>query len=200
MRRVTLLILVAAFGWWIYSVTRPVRYPPGVIVNREPVQAALTNEQVVPWTHGPYLLRALARYDIEARLLSRKFYRDDEISDLCPIDFAAGWGPMSDQSVLDRLSVWQTGRFFFWKYANPSPLPKEEIVGHASNTHLIPSSPEILAALKNVRTGDHFRLLGLLVEATKPGMNPVRSSLSRTDTAKGACEVMWVESVELIKK
>ena len=198
MRRIILLLLLALAGWWIYSISRPVRYPPGVLVKGEPVQSTITNEQAEPWAHGAYRLRALARYDITARLLSRKFYNGDEISDLCPIDFAVGWGPMSDQAVLDRVSVWQTGRFFFWKYQNPAPIAKEEIIKHAANMHLIPSTTEVATQLKSVRTGDLFRLRGLLVEATKPSLSPIRSSLTRTDTGKGACEVMWVESVERV--
>jgi hypothetical protein len=199
MRRILILALLALIGWWVFTVTRPMRYPPGVLVKAEPVQTMVAAEQAEAWPHGVYMVRPLARYDIQARLLSRKSYSSDEIADLCPVDFAVGWGPMSDQAVLDRLSVWQTGRFFFWKYQNPPPIPATEIISHASNMHLIPASDAIAAALKKVRTGDLFRLRGALVEATRAGLNPVRSSLSRTDTAKGACEVMWVESVEVMK-
>jgi hypothetical protein len=199
MRRILVLVLLALTGWWIYSISRPVRLAPGVLVKSEPVQSAITIEQADPWAHGAYRLRALAQFDITGRLLSRKFYSSDEISDLTPIDFAVGWGPMSDQAVLDRITVWQTGRFFFWKYQNPPPISKEAITAHATNMHLIPSTAEVAVKLKKVRTGDLFRLRGLLVEATKPGLNPVRSSLTRTDTGKGACEVVWVESVELLK-
>ncbi len=198
MRRILIPVLLALCGWWIYSISRPVRYPPGVLVHGEPIQSAITTEQSEPWAHGGYRVHALAGFDITARLLSRKFYNGDEISDLCPIDFAVGWGPMSDQAVLDRISVWQTARFFFWKYQNPPPIPKEEIVTHASNMHLIPSTPAVAAQLKTVRTGDLFRLRGLLVEATRPGSSTVRSSLTRTGTGKGACEVMWVELVERV--
>jgi hypothetical protein len=199
MRRILILILLALMGWWVYSVTRPTRYPPGVLIKGDPVQTFVASDQLEPWPHGVYMVRPLARYDIQARLLSRKSYSSDEIADLCPVDFAVGWGPMSDQAVLDRLSVWQTGRFFFWEYQNPPPIPKEEIISHASNMHLIPSSAAIETALKTVRTGNLFRLRGTLVEATRAGLGPVRSSLSRTDTAKGACEVMWVESVEILR-
>jgi len=35
---------------------------------------------------------------------------------------------------------------------------------------------------------------GYLIEATHPqGVKPWRSSLTRTDTGSGACELMWVE-------
>jgi hypothetical protein len=199
MRRIVVLLLLGLIGWWIYSITRPVRYAPGILVAAEPIQTEVPPEQTAPWQHGVYMVRPLARYDIQARLLSRKNYSNDEIADLCPIDFAVGWGPMTDQAVLDRIRVWQTGRFFFWEYHNPAPLPKEQIIAHASNMHLIPSTPEVSTALRNVRTGDIFRLKGSLVEATRAGLSPVRSSLSRTDTGKGACEVMWVESVEVKK-
>ena len=199
MRRILIIALLGVIAWWIYSMTRPTRYPPGILVAREPIQGEVPAEENSAWPHGVYMVRPLARYDIQARLLSRKIYSNDEIADLCPIDFAVGWGPMTDQAVLDRLRIWQTGRFFFWEYHNPPPIPKDQIISHASNMHLIPSTPDIASALKRIRTGDIFRLQGKLVEATRAGLYPVRSSLSRNDTGKGACEVMWVESVEVTR-
>ena len=45
-----------------------------------------------------------------------------------------------------------------------------------------------------------IHLSGLLVEASGPGTGTWRSSLSRTDTGNGACELVWVEELSLIQR
>jgi hypothetical protein len=44
-----------------------------------------------------------------------------------------------------------------------------------------------------------IHLSGLLVEATGPEIGTWRSSLSRTDSGNGACELVWVEELEQIR-
>src|SRR5262249_42721793 len=136
MRRILVLALLSVMAWWIYTLTRPTRYPPGILVARDPIQSEVPAGQNSPWPYGIDLVRLIARCAIQDRLRSRKIYSNDEIADLCPIDFAVGWGHMTDQAVLDRIRIWQTGRFFFWEYQNPPPIPKEQIISHASNMHL----------------------------------------------------------------
>jgi hypothetical protein len=42
-----------------------------------------------------------------------------------------------------------------------------------------------------------IHLSGDLVEASGPGINSWKSSLSRTDTGNGACELMWVKEMSI---
>ena len=53
------------------------------------------------------------------------------------------------------------------------------------------------AALKQVRAGSVVRIEGLLVEANRDDGWRWRSSLSREDSGGGACELLWVERLEL---
>jgi hypothetical protein len=115
-----------------------------------------------------------------------------------PVDLALGWGAMSDQSVLDQVRISQSMRFYWFEYQMPPPLTKDEIISHSTNVHIIPATPEIAAKCKSLRTGTLIHLSGDLVEATAPGMNAWRSSLSRTDSGNGACELMWVKEVSLL--
>jgi hypothetical protein len=50
--------------------------------------------------------------------------------------------------------------------------------------------------LKDVRPGQVVRLRGYLVAVTADDGWQWRSSLSRTDTGSGACELFWVEWAE----
>jgi hypothetical protein len=50
----------------------------------------------------------------------------------------------------------------------------------------------VLHRLRSVAGGDIIELRGYLVEVTAPDGWHWRSSLSRTDSGDGACELMWV--------
>ena len=143
-------------------------------------------------------MRALATYDITALLLHKKRYYGGPSGELAPYDFAVGWGPMSDSAVLRHLTISQGNRFFFWEYKQQPPIPDDQINCHAANMHLIPSSGAVERAMWWASVGHVIRMTGYLVEARYPGWNPWRSSLSRTDTGNGACELMWVESCEVL--
>ncbi len=126
--------------------------------------------------------------------MHRKIYRYDREAKLVPIDLAVGWGPMSDQAVLDRLKITQSMRFFWYEYQHPPPIPKDRIVSHSTNLHIIPATSAVLSLCKSLRQASWFDLEGELVEATGPEIGTWRSSLSRTDTGKGACELIWCKT------
>ena len=71
---------------------------------------------------------------------------------------------------------------------------------HISNNHVIPADMNICWQLRSIHPGAHVRLKGYLVYvegiSTKGDVFYWYSSLKRDDTGKGACEVMYVTSVE----
>ena len=173
----------------------PIQYPPGVLIPTEPEQTATDDP---PLHRGVFDIRPLAHFTVDARILHRKVYRWDRQAALVPVDLALGWGPMSDQHVLDQLKITQSMRFYWFEYKMPPPIAKEEIISHSTNVHVIPASPQIAAECKSLRTGALVHLSGDLVEATAPGLGTWRSSLSRTDTGNGACELMLVKEVSIL--
>lgn len=192
-------LAVFVFAWLAYShLHAPITYPPGVLVAEDPVQTpALPNEK--PFQSGKFQLQPLAHFELEARVLARKIYRYDRQSALVPVDLAVGWGPMSNQAVLDRLTISQSMRFFWYEWTRAPPIPPDQIVTHATNLHLIPASPAIESRSKALRPGELIHLRGLLVEATGPEIGTWRSSLTRADTGNGACELVWVEELSPIR-
>ena len=191
-----LLALVAlALAWFAYShFTGPIEHPPGVLIPAEPAQTDIPpGTEII--AHREFQLKPLARYSIDARLLHRKSYRYDGGARLAPIDLALGWGEMSDQAVLDRLTISQSSRFYWYEYKMPPPIPKDRIVSQSANVHIIPADDEVRAACKSLRVGELIHLDGELVEATGPSIRTWRSSLRRDDSGNGACEVFFVEHV-----
>jgi hypothetical protein len=191
-----LLAIIAVFFGWNY-LHRPIDYPPGVLISSEPQQTATMD---APLGRGPFNLKPLAHFALDARVLHRKIYRWDRQAALVPVDLALGWGPMSDQRVLDGLKITQSMRFYWYEWTRQPPIPQEQIISHSTNLHVIPSTPEIESRCKSLRAGTLVHLSGDLVEVTAPGMGAWRSSLSRTDTGNGACELMWVKELSILNE
>jgi len=190
--------ILLVLAWFAYKEwSQPIVYPPGILIATEPLQAGLLPTDV-PFDQGQFHLTPLARFMLDARVLHRKTYRYDHQAALASIDLAVGWGPMSDQAVLDQLSISQSARFFYYEWKGAPPLAPDQIAAHATNLHLIPSNDEVAAACRKLRIGELIHLSGVLVEATGPGIGTWRSSLTRDDTGNGACELIWVEGVTQI--
>lgn len=190
------VLAIAAASFYYWYLHRPISYLPGVLVADEPMQINLPAD-TPPFAQGQFRLKPIAVFSIDARLLHRKAYRYDAQAALVPVDLALGWGPMSDQAVLDRLTITQSARFFWYEYQQP-PIPKDQIISHSTNIHVIPATKAIAAQCKSLRAGALVRLSGDLVEASGPGIPSWRSSLSRTDTGNGACELMWVKELSIL--
>ena len=192
---VFLAIALASIAYWYLH--RPITYPPGVLIASEPEQIDIIGS-VKPIDYHAFHLQPLAYFTIDARVLHRKIYRYDRSAALVPVDLALGWGPMSDQHVLDQLKISQSMRFYWYEYQRQPPIPEDQIISHSTNIHVIPSTTEIASRCESLRPGCLVHLSGELVEATGPGIGTWRSSLSRTDTGNGACELMWVEKMSVL--
>ncbi len=166
-------------------------YSPGPIAPNDPVQENLQGGNV--YMKAGYAILPLARFQIEARVLSRERYRFDRGASLSPVDLALGWGPMSDQAVLDHIDISQGGRFYRWR-ADRLPIPRREIIEHSANMHMIPADDLVEKDLLRVREGEVVHIQGYLVKATSE-KGVWKSSLTRKDSGNGACELIWVEEV-----
>jgi hypothetical protein len=170
------------------------RYPPGILVPEDPDQGPVGASR--SWPVGKYQITALADFRLRARVLHTEPYWLDHGADLSPVDLALGWGRMSDQSVVDELEFWQGQRWYrYWPRKSKFPIPPDEMVSHSANMHMIPANREVKDVLRSVGAGKLIQLSGYLVEARGPDGSTWRSSLSRTDTGAGACELVWVDKI-----
>jgi hypothetical protein len=168
------------------------KHPPGQIAPREPVQTNLYN--AASFKVGAHVLHPRARFDIEARVLSRERYWAGSRADLMPIDIAVGWGPMSDTALIEKLSISQGQRFYFWSYSGKAPASHDVITRSSANMHLIPADDDVKATLFAARPGDVLILTGDLVDVDGAGGWKTQTSLVRDDTGNGACETVYVRT------
>jgi len=197
-RKGLLLLLLVAALWQALHLwqLRTVHPPDGVLAPEDPVQVNLDGQPTLP--HGRWTLQPRASYDITARILSREDYRFDAIADLIPEDLALGWGPMSDNRILKDFDISQDYRFYFWRAVHGLPIPREVVIEHSANTHVIPADAFVRSQLRKLRAGQVVHLSGLLVDGVRKDGRWLHTSMTRTDTGPGACEVMLVQGVEIL--
>jgi hypothetical protein len=196
MTRRLLILSVVVF---CYLVVRdweksPLVHPPGILVIKQPLQV---NLEPTDFMMDGYRITRRARFEINARVLSKEPYYMSREADLSPFDLALGWGVMSDQSVLDQIDISQSGRWYRTRYELPPPIPDQQIIFNSSNMHMIPARDDIGRSLKKLREGDIITLRGYLVDVDHDSGWRWRTSMSRQDTGGGACEIVFVESLDI---
>lgn len=188
------LVVAGLWNGWHQWTHRRMEPPDGSIAEQEPLQSDLPPVPTI--THGRWTLTPRAHYDITARVLGNEGYGFDALAGLVPEDLALGWGPMSDNRTLKTMDISQGARFYSWRPHDDTPASRDIIIAHSANTHVIPADQSIQKKLAAVRVGEVVRLTGTLVDGTRDDGAWIRTSLSRSDTGAGACEVLLVESVE----
>jgi len=197
LRTAFIVALAAAGVWQGYNrwQLRPVHPSDGPIAPDDPLQADADGAS--PAVLGRWRLTPRARYDITARILAREDYRFDRLSDLIPEDLALGWGPMSDNKVIRAFDISQSVRFYSWMPKQALPIPRQAVIEHSANTHVIPADAGVARQLKRARIGQVIHLRGYLVNAVRDDGAYITTSMTRSDSGPGSCEVLLVEQVEI---
>ena len=189
---VVALVLLTGMALRDWSM-REIVHPPGILVPERPSQNGLENATEIHI--DSYRLKPRANFQIRARVLSREDYSWGTEADLSPVDLALGWGVMSDQAVLDRISINQSGRWYYTRYELPAPIPDQAIIQNSGNMHMIPSNDWVRKKLKKIRRGDIVQLRGQLVDIDGDSGWFWRTSMTRNDTGGGSCEILYLQDV-----
>ncbi len=189
----TFLLIILLAGWGLYTRINEagVAYDHSVTVRSEPQQINLSSQR--PFDYKGFTIIPLAKFNIEARVLSKEHYFWGTESRLSSYDLALGWGPMSNYNVLKNLEISQSNRWYYYSYKEPPILPNE-IISHSANMHLIAANDQIKREIAKARKGQIISLKGYLIEVTGQNGWHWRSSLTRNDSGDGSCELIWVEA------
>jgi hypothetical protein len=179
--------------WRLYS-QRDISHEGGVLAAADPEQRVIEDAPRIP--RGDFTLVPRADFSATVRILAREDYSFGPLATLVPTDFAVGWGPMSDSKVLADVEISQSNRFYFWRTQH-WPLSREAIEQHSANWHVIAGNDSVQATLGALRVGSVVTLRGQLVdiEGSEGGM---ATSLSRSDTGAGACEILLASSAQVM--
>lgn len=114
-------------------------------------------------------------------------------------DFCLLWGNNINKTDLSKLDFWN-GQFTCNVKTSDSQVWTNFSMRDISNNHLLTADNSIRKQLKNVRIGDQIRLRGYLASySNNQGFNR-GTSTTREDTGNGACETIYLESVEVLER
>jgi hypothetical protein len=190
---ITSAILIIILVYFFYPDT-VITFPHGITAPDQPKQTNLTANK--EWAVGEFTIQALVEYNIKARVLSRNNFSLGIESELSPFDLALGWGPMSDQSVIDKIDISQRNRWYNWQ-SDHLPIPSRDVSLNSANVHIIPKDKTIEKKFDTVYKGSLVEMKGYLVKITKTDGWHWISSLKRDDTGGGSCELFWVEEISV---
>jgi hypothetical protein len=149
------------------------------------------------YAYPSYTIETAKPYQMQARVLGRKDYSSGREAELSPVDLALGWGPMMDPQNLSEIEISQSGRFYFWK-VKQFPIPRRAIEHNSANVHIVPANKRVARNLDQVERGDVLALSGQLINVSADDGWRWRTSLSFTDTGRGACELLWLEDLTVL--
>jgi hypothetical protein len=196
----------------IYFSIREIPLPEAALVDRsitggEPLQEPTAQPPFTTTNKGyTYTLTPRAIYDIAGLVVSQHdgdsllnlFHKADpgNIKDVCLV-----WGEVITNGAYRQVRYWseEFSCYYQWSGSPAPPFHPQEF----SNNHLLPADAVVARAIRAIRIGDQIRMRGLLVDyAVSHADREVftrRTSLTRTDTGNGACEILYVTSVDVLR-
>ncbi|MGD9580494.1 MAG: tetratricopeptide repeat protein [Vampirovibrionia bacterium] len=173
-------------------------------VYDEPVQSNPGDKQPIILTGKDYnyTLTPKASYKVAALVKSKKHYNWDWNSNISPYDLLLLWGDLANPDIDNKINFSQSNRWYHSRYQiEECPFERSYINNHAANTHIIPADENIKRSLDSLKAGQNIYMEGYLVYLDGTYQNKKvqwHSSLRRTDSGNGACEVLYLEKIFLI--
>ncbi|MFW5427186.1 MAG: hypothetical protein ACKE8G_02930 [Methylophagaceae bacterium] len=195
MKDLLILFIVMLACWQLFGPDAVVELGPGVMVAEIPKQTdPLSSES---FEYHNYQITPLADFEIKAKILSKANYSLGRQADLSPVDLALGWQNMSDESVLEKLTISQANRWYMWR-TQELPIPKKQIEIQSANMHIVPANAQIEKEIAQAKQGEIIELSGHLIRIDADDGWYWQSSLTRDDIGDGGCELMYVKDVHIL--
>ncbi len=182
------------------------------LLLREPIQISTDRDEFdFTYRGSEYNVQPLADYELWGLVVSvnninawYNYYHDENtvnLKDVCVV-----WGDNIDNEVYrDSEIKFKSGEWTCY-YRWTGRLEKKFYPNKLSNNHLLTADEQIQEIIRDIRIGDQIYLKGSLVDYAEAGNNWYRkTSLSRDDSNQssrsgGACEIMYVDEIEILKK
>jgi hypothetical protein len=172
--------------------------------TQEPCEPTPTYQKRI--TGGTVIITPVATYRIAGEVMSKRKYTRSWGAEIMPFDLALVWGMLTYPHVQKQLSIKHDSTRMAWfrMKGDDPPVDFEYAMSHGSNNHIIPANENIREIIENrVKIHDRVVLDGYLVNVegrNKEQQISLKSSLSRTDADRGACEIIYVTGIQVEKK
>ncbi len=205
-----IFVIISFFG---RNNFRTVKNPDPALFE-EPKKSALLDSELIEFSEDgfDFILTPLYEYEMSVLVVNRFDYTWFSLTradSAIPMDLCVTWGDNVENGAFRHSSVsfrqdfrfcigsWERGANFSW--------------AEVSNNHLIIKDPDIRKKAMSIIEGDQIRLKGKLVNLKAENKNGKtgkyeaqtrnwNSSIKLGDSGAGACEVILVEDLEIIKK
>lgn len=174
---------------------------PALTAYPAPVQVALQTPLPPIQVTAQVTAQPVARYTIVAHVMAVERYRWGELAEAVPADYALAWGPAAVAEVMTKISVRQSGRWYYWRVKDRDEMPPismSALNSNMANVHVLPADEQVAQALKQAKPGTSLRASGYLVNLKSASEGSMLSSLIRGDSGAGSCEIFYVEQVEVV--
>ena len=179
----------------------------------QPVQEEITDAGEIEFEKDGYLWQATPVYDYEISglVVGRRDYQIfsiDEYTSLFPIDLGMIWGSNAANKAYQdkRIKFKQDSRWCWVRWSGDAVFNLNEF----SNNHLFTEKKHLVDDVKRIYRGDQLTIKGKLVNIIAIPLedNGVSAqneltwitSTTRMDDGAGACEIIYVEEIEVLKK
>ncbi len=198
-------LITAAVSWWMKDALPPparlkadlFEEPKQVQVRRPPIRTTVNGVE--------YRIQPRYAYEISALVVSLHHsdtwwdYAHKEWNDhINRMDLCVVWGGNAESGAYQKVSFFNNQWECHWSWSS-SEAGSAFNRAEASNNHMVTDDPAVAKALRKIRIGDQIRAKGYLVDYSVANSGASRvSSETRTDTGNGACEVLYVEALEML--
>jgi len=170
--------------------------------SQDPVQTPYKADEPIikEVKKGHFTIIPVAEYKISGVVVGKGAYSSDWDGEISPVDLAIAWGKLAEPGSNWYVTYTQGYRWYFYQYKPESPFDNAYIICHSSNNHIIPANENIRRAVKAVKKKDKVVLEGFLVNLKgiyKERPVTWNTSLSRTDSGNGSCELFYVSKVRI---
>ncbi len=179
--------------------------PDEIDTSKDPMQAPYKSDEPIvrEIRNGHFTITSVAEYRISGMVVGKETYSSSWDGEISPVDLTIVWGKLSEPDYDKYISYSQRNRWYFYQYKPGSPFDNSFVVSHSANNHIIPANENIHEAVNTIKEKDKVVLEGFLVNlrGTYKGQ-PVtwNTSLSRTDTGNGSCELFYVSKIRIETK
>lgn len=207
--RLTLILLAFSF-YKQFALPVTLKVHPSCLA--EPVQSPARKAPFQITMRGvTYTVRPMYAYDISGLIPTVRQYtkwprgnfyeRHGDTANIA--DVALLWGRKNtDRSLLKHFKFAHSGPYVAWhtRLGVERSTWMEFRQNKISNNHILTDSKELRRRFEKLRYWDQVRMKGWLVSYSGGTTRNRTSSTVRTDSGNGACEVFYVEDLEILKK
>jgi len=206
-------LLLAGFALLVFAfVYRGATPRPGELaadVREEPRQTATRVKPFPVHADGvDYRIDPVFDYDIAGLVVSRHDTQTwwdtihaDANDHLNVADLCLAWGANAADGAYEHMSFHNAQFTCYFSYPGGTPVTQAHVRA-ISNNHLLTGDAAVARTIRKLRVGDQVRLRGQLASYSHTaGFAFTRgTSTSRDDTDNGACETIFVDHVEVLRR